>query len=77
MALFGKRAAIKRETKEALSFGIGAEIMTVLPLAVRKGERLSGKSQSYRKSDTGKQYLHDCLPTFRWAHNLGTLSFIL
>jgi hypothetical protein len=37
--------------------------MTV-PLA-RKGERLSRKSQSYRKRDTSKQRLHDYLPTFR------------
>ena len=77
MALFGRRAAIKRETKEASFLVIGAEIMTVLPLAVRNGQRLSGKSQSYRKGDTGKQYLHDRLPTFCWVHNLATLSFIL
>ena len=76
MTLFGRRAAIRRETKEASLLVIGADIMTVPPLAVRKGERLSGKSQSYRKGDTGKQYLHDCLPTFRWVHNLATLSFI-
>jgi hypothetical protein len=53
--------------------------MTALPRAIRarKGERLSGKSQSYRKGDSGKQCLHDCLPTFRYVHNLATLSFIL
>ena len=40
--------------------------MTALPRAIRarKGERLRGKSYSYREGDTRKQHSHDCLPTF-------------
>jgi hypothetical protein len=53
--------------------------MTALPRAsrARKGERLRGKSYSYREGDTRKQHSHDCLPTFRCVHNPATLSFIL
>jgi hypothetical protein len=45
---------------------IGADVVTALPRATRarKGERLRGKSYSYREGDTRKQHSHDCLPTF-------------
>ena len=56
---------------------IGADVVTVLPRAIRarKGERLRGKSYSYREGDTRKQHSHDCPPTFCWSRNHTTLSF--
>jgi hypothetical protein len=50
--------------QRALFVKVGANVVMTVPLA-RKGERLSRKSQSYRKRDTSKQHLHDYLPTFR------------
>ena len=43
---------------------IGADVVTVVPSAVRKSESLRGKSHSYREGDTRKQHLHDDLPFF-------------
>jgi hypothetical protein len=56
---------------------IGADVATALPRGIRarKGERLRGKSYSYREGDTRKQHSHDCLPTFCWMYNHTTLSF--
>jgi hypothetical protein len=54
---------------------IGADVVTALPRATRKGERLRGKSYSYREGDTREQHSHDCLPTFCKIHNHTTLSF--
>jgi hypothetical protein len=45
---------------------IGADVVTVLPRAIRarKSESLRGKSESYREGDTRKQHFHDESPQF-------------
>ena len=55
-----KLSPIDRRDKSLLVV-IGADVVTVLPTAMRavwKSERLRGKSHSYREGDTHKQHFH-------------------
>ena len=55
-----KPSPIDRRDKSLLVV-IGADVVTVLPTAMRavwKSERLRGKNHSYREGDTHKQHFH-------------------
>jgi hypothetical protein len=55
-----KPSPIDRRDKSLLVV-IGADVVTVLPTAMRavwKSDRLRGKNHSYREGDTHKQHFH-------------------